>query len=397
MPASTEARIRGACAGVEAAMTRASGPAPSTSSIFPASPPTSLATASALFGSASPTSISLTPGSRESTPAWRAPIRPAPSSPTFIRILSVLYAKQRAQLLLPDLQVAWGVRLGNEREASVDLGVDGFAACGFRGLLDANLTHRIGVLGYCGVHVAAYYRLGCLDGPVYPHEDSVALVRLKGLYRAEGHLVVGREDGVQVGVSLEEVLHGADGLEPVEIGGDFSDDLDVCAFYGLAHTGLPLVSRDRAWDARYKADGPLAVHLFLEVAPGFEAGVEVVRAYVGVLLLPARYVGIDQDHGHLLGGPLEDGLHQDGVGGRNHERVYLLGQKVLDYGYLLVDGQFPRWGLHEHGGVLFSAPRPRALLGRDPELLVKGLGHVADLHRPGQRGGRQLPAARRGE
>src|SRR5215210_6221772 len=122
MPASTEARIRGACAGVEAAMTTASGPAPSTSSIFPASAPTSLATASALFWSASPTSSSLTPGSRESTPAWRVPIRPAPSSPTFIRILSVLYAEQRAELLLSDLQVAWGVLFSDERETRVDLG-----------------------------------------------------------------------------------------------------------------------------------------------------------------------------------------------------------------------------------------------------------------------------------
>src|SRR5215210_2445286 len=299
MPASTEARIRGACAGVEAAMTRASGPAPSTSSIFPASPPTSLATTSALFGSASPTSISLTPGSRESTPACRAPIRPAPSSPTFIRILSVLYAKQRAQLLLPDLQVAWGVRLGNEREASVDLGVDGFAVCGFRGLLDANLTHRVGVLGYCGVHVAAYYRLGCLDGPVHPNEDRVALVRLKGLYRAEGHLVVGREDGVHVRVGLENVLHGAHGLEPVVVRRDIPDDLDVGAFNALTHASLPLVSGNRAGDARYEADGPLAVHPFLEVASCFEAGMEVVRAYVGVLLLPARYVGVDQDHGPM--------------------------------------------------------------------------------------------------
>src|SRR5918995_2619327 len=86
MPASKEARIKGACAGVDAAITTASGPEPSTASMCPASPPTSCATSSARCGSASPTSISSTLGSRASTPAWRAPIRPAPSSPTFIRV-----------------------------------------------------------------------------------------------------------------------------------------------------------------------------------------------------------------------------------------------------------------------------------------------------------------------
>ena len=44
MPASTAARIKGACAGVDAAMTTASGPEASTASIRPASPPTSPAT-----------------------------------------------------------------------------------------------------------------------------------------------------------------------------------------------------------------------------------------------------------------------------------------------------------------------------------------------------------------
>src|SRR5215218_10666728 len=65
-------------------MTTASGPEPSTASIRSAFPPTSCATSSARCISESPTSISSTAGSRASTPVWRAPIRPAPSSPTFI-------------------------------------------------------------------------------------------------------------------------------------------------------------------------------------------------------------------------------------------------------------------------------------------------------------------------
>src|SRR5829696_8689846 len=200
MPASMAARMRGACAGVDAAITTASGPESRTASIRPASPPTSPATFSARRISASPTRISSTPGSPASTPAWTAPIRPAPSSPTLTP--SVLDTEQRA----------------------------------------------------------------------------------------EGHLVVGREDGVHVGVGLEEVLHGADRLEPVEVRGDLTDDLHVGALYGLPHSGLPLVAGDRAGDAYYEADGPFAVHLPFEVVPGLEPGREVVRADVGVLRLPLRYV-----------------------------------------------------------------------------------------------------------
>jgi len=71
-----------------------------------------------------------------------------------------------------------------------------------------------------------------------------AYISLQGLYGPEGHLVVGRKDGVQIGVGLQEVLHRAHRLEPVEVCFDFTDDLDVCVLYGLSHSGLPLV----AWD-----------------------------------------------------------------------------------------------------------------------------------------------------
>src|SRR5215212_2003142 len=84
MPASTEASIRGACAGVEVAMTTASGPDRRMSSMVPDLPPTSAATPSARRESASPTRISSTLGSPASRPACNAPMRPAPNSPTFI-------------------------------------------------------------------------------------------------------------------------------------------------------------------------------------------------------------------------------------------------------------------------------------------------------------------------
>ena len=97
--------------------------------------------------------------------------------------------------------------------------------------------------------------------------------------------------------------------------------------------------------------------------------------------------------GTCLAGPRENGLHQDGVGGGDHERIYLLGEEVLDYGYLLVHGQFPGWGLHEHRGVLSLASRPRALLGRHPELLVQGLGHVSPPSSPPS--GKKAPTGHR--
>src|SRR5215212_1636397 len=84
MPASTEASIRGACAGVEVAMTTASGPDRRMSLMVPDLPPTSAATLSARRESASPTRISSTLGSPASRPACNAPMRPAPNSPTFI-------------------------------------------------------------------------------------------------------------------------------------------------------------------------------------------------------------------------------------------------------------------------------------------------------------------------
>src|SRR5918998_238769 len=85
MPASTEASIRGACAGVEAAMTTQSGPDRRMSSLVPDLPPTSEATLSARRASASPTRISSTLGSPARRPACSTPMRPAPSSPTLIR------------------------------------------------------------------------------------------------------------------------------------------------------------------------------------------------------------------------------------------------------------------------------------------------------------------------
>src|ERR687897_2125782 len=250
MPAMTEARIKGACAGVEEAMTTASGPEPSTASMCPAFPPTSFATSSARCASASPTSISSTLGSRASTPAWRAPIRPAPSSPTFILLLD---AEQGAELFLPYFEIAGRVLFGDEREAGIDPGIDRLAARGPCGLLDADLPHRVGVLRHGGVHVAADDRLGGLDRPVYTDQDRIAPVSLQRLYGAEGHLVVSREDGIQIGVGLQEVLHGAHRLEPVEVCGDLANYLDVRVFYGLPHSGLPLVAGDRAGDARYEA------------------------------------------------------------------------------------------------------------------------------------------------
>src|SRR5829696_1053317 len=75
----------------------------------------------------------------------------------------------------------------------------------------------------------------------------------------------------------------------------------------------------------------------------------------------------------------------------------MLGQEVLDYGYLLVYSKLAGWGLHEHGGICFPAASPRPLLGRHPELLIESLWYVADLHRSRQIGRRQLPAARGGE
>src|SRR5215210_1935783 len=395
MPASMAARMRGACAGVDAAITTASGLDSRTASIRPASPPTSPATSSARRISASPTRISSTPGSPARTPAWTAPIRPAPSSPTLTP--SVLDTEQRAELPLSDLEILGRVLLGDEREARVDPGVHRPALDGLGGLFDADLPHRVRVLGHGGVHVAPDDRLGCFDRPVDPDQDRIALVGRQGFDRPEGHLVVGSEDGVHVGVGLEEVLHGADRLEPVEVRGDLTDDLHVGALYGLPHSGLPLVAGDRAGDAYYEADGPFAVHLPFEVVPGLEPGREVVRADVGVLRLPLRYVRVEQYYWHLLARPLEDGLHQDRVGRRHDERVDILGQEVLDDGYLLVYGQLPGRGLHEHGGVLFPASCPRPLLGRHPEFLIQGLGNVADLHLPRQVGRRQLPAAGRGE
>src|SRR5215211_6625108 len=69
----------------------------------------------------------------------------------------------------------------------------------------------------------------------------------------------------------------------------------------------------RARDARYETDTPFAVHLPLEITSCREPGFEVVCTDVGVLRLPFRYVRVEQDYGHLLARPLEDGLHEDRV------------------------------------------------------------------------------------
>src|SRR5215208_6495252 len=148
-------------------MTTASGPDPSTASIRPAFPPTSCATSSARCISASPTSISSTAGSRASTLAWRAPIRPAPSSPTFTSYPSLLDAEQGAKLFLPYLEITGRFPFGEEREAGVDPGVDRLAVRGFCGGLDTDLPHRVRVLRHGGVHVAPDDRLALvgLQGP----------------------------------------------------------------------------------------------------------------------------------------------------------------------------------------------------------------------------------------
>src|SRR5215211_379372 len=79
--------------------------------------------------------------------------------------------------------------------------------------------------------------------------------------RRSSHLVVGREDGIQFRVGLQEVLHRTHCLEPVEVRSDLTDYLDVGVLNGLPHSGLPLVAGNRAGDARYEADASFAVHL----------------------------------------------------------------------------------------------------------------------------------------
>src|ERR687890_72487 len=174
---------------------------------------------------------------------------------------SLLDAEQGAELFLPYLEVTGCVLLGYEREAGVDPWVDRLAVSCLCGLLDTDLPHRVRVLRHGGIHVAPDDRLGGLDRPVDPNEDRVALVSLQGLYGAEGHLVVGREDGIQFRVGLQEVLHRTHCLEPVEVRGDLTDYLDVGVLNGLPHSGLPLVAGNRAGDARYEADASFAVHL----------------------------------------------------------------------------------------------------------------------------------------
>ena len=97
---------------------------------------------------------------------------------------------------------------------------------------------------------------------------SVLLARRDRLDRAERHLVVGGEHGVDVGVRLQDVLHRADRLLAVEVARDLLDDLDLAA--GLLQPGLDAVDALdpdlRAGDAGDDRERAAVVHLLGDVA-----------------------------------------------------------------------------------------------------------------------------------
>src|SRR5215211_923029 len=240
------------------------------------------------------------------------------------------------------LEVTLGVLRGDQRYPGVDRLRYRLVFRRVHRLFYTDQTHLVRVLCHRGIYsfVLDDRHRGFLGSVVAHQQDISGLpARLEDLQRPEGHLVVGREDGIHVRVPLKNVFHRRYALGAVEVRGHLLDDFDVGALYGIPHPGDPILTRCRSRNAVHERQRPPTFHLVDDVLPGDLATLDVIRSDVGYLPFPAGDVRVDDDNGHLFARALEDGLQLVGRCRRDGQRVDLLGQHVFDHGYLLVYGE----------------------------------------------------------
>src|SRR3984957_13798596 len=85
------------------------------------------------------------------------------------------------------------------------------------GLFDTKAADKRRLLGDGGDHRPVLDRREGIRGAVEPDHDDLEPGGLYGLDRAQSHLVIGGEDGVDLGVRLENVLHDVQALSAVEV------------------------------------------------------------------------------------------------------------------------------------------------------------------------------------
>src|SRR4051812_33659760 len=174
------------------------------------------------------------------------------------------------------------VVLGDDLDGRLDVGRQLLALRGGEAGLNAELADRVRVLRDRGGHVAGLDRLQRVFDAVDADDRHVALLAgvLDRLGDAERHLVVGREEALDVRVGAHQVLGGAQRLRAVPVAGDRLERLEAA----LGALGEPLhagvagrVARDAADDADLPALDEVGHGVGRHPAGGDVVGADVRR------------------------------------------------------------------------------------------------------------------------
>ena len=161
--------------------------------------------------------------------------------------------------------------------------------------------------------------------------DVVALGLLDGLQHADGHVVIGCPDRVDLLEARQVVLHHLEGVVavPVAVLGVQQLDVGIVLHHGVEGIHALVVERGR--DAAQRDDVALAVQRLREVLGGDLAEGGVVAGDVGVLRAGVGQAAVDHRHVDALVLDLGDRLGQRRRFEReDDQRVDLVdGQQVL--------------------------------------------------------------------
>ena len=217
------------------------------------------------------------------------------------------------------------------------------------GEFDAIAPHQLGMLFDGGVHAAiAQFVVHFIDVVVTANPDLAGeLAQVKSAQRAERHLVIGAEDGIDILVLVQQRRYRGEGIFGLPVAADGVDDLDgVAAGERLDEAGLAQLAVFGAANSFDHQHLALALELGADVVAYQRRALGVVGAdkwngdailSLGVLI--KRVVNVDDDDA-LAGGLVEDRDQLARVGRGNDDGAIAARDQVVDDAGLMFDVGF---------------------------------------------------------